>query len=97
MRHGGKNGHLLHYLHSAAAAAAALMCEHPPWQQLFSFFVQRYADVTLRLTRSVWTRGDQVLTSRSRSRYWTSPGRAGAGGVLFRLFFSSRSATVSGC
>ncbi len=30
------------------------MCEHPNWQQWFPFVALRYADVTLRLARSVW-------------------------------------------
>ncbi len=33
----------------------SFLCEHPPWQQLFPCLALHHADVTLRLTRSVWT------------------------------------------
>ncbi len=32
---------------------ACLLCEHPPWQQLFPFFALRLGDITSCLTRSV--------------------------------------------
>ncbi len=35
----------------------SLLCEHTAWQQLFPSFALRHADTTLRLARSVWTRG----------------------------------------
>ncbi len=62
--------------HSAKNGTFSIICtvlccctmrEHPPWQQLFPFV----ADVTLHLTRSVWTRGNSTLTSTcSRSWMW---------------------------
>ncbi len=42
------------------------MCEHPPWQQLFPFVALHHADVTLRLTRCVWMRGNGVTSASPR-------------------------------
>ncbi len=39
----------------------SFLFEHPPWQQLFPFFVQRHTDVTLCLTCCVWTGRDTRL------------------------------------
>ncbi len=52
----------------------SLVREHSPWQQLFPFFPLRHADVTLRFTRSVCTRGynvsDTNICSRVISRFF---------------------------
>ena len=38
----------------------SLLYEHTTWQQLFPFVALCHADVTLRFTRSVWTRGNMT-------------------------------------